>query len=57
MGYILPFVTISIKEKQHLLEIDSLKERGILFMDILLATQRVHKTSDRNGTKIFRSGQ
>ena len=36
MGYILPFVTISIKEKQHLLEIDSLKERGILFMDILL---------------------
>ncbi len=36
MGYILPFVTISIKEKQRLLEIDSLKERGILFMDILL---------------------
>ncbi|MCP3899975.1 MAG: endopeptidase La [Desulfobacteraceae bacterium] len=36
MGYILPFVTISIEEKQHLLEIDSLKERGIAFMDILL---------------------
>jgi len=36
MGYILPFVTISMEEKQHLLEIDSLKERGILFMDILL---------------------
>ncbi|MBU2628885.1 MAG: LON peptidase substrate-binding domain-containing protein, partial [Proteobacteria bacterium] len=36
MGYLLPFVTISMEEKQHLLEIDSLKERGILFMDILL---------------------
>ncbi len=36
MGYILPFVTVSMKEKQHLLEIDSLKERGILFMDMLL---------------------
>ncbi len=36
MGYILPFVNISRKEKQQLLEIDSLKERGIAFMDILL---------------------
>ena len=36
MGYILPFVTITIEEKQHLLEIDSIKERGIAFMDILL---------------------
>jgi ATP-dependent Lon protease len=36
MGYLLPFVTISMKEKQHLLEMDSLKERGIAFMDILL---------------------
>jgi ATP-dependent Lon protease len=35
MAYLLPFVTISIEEKQHLLEIDSLKERGIAFMDIL----------------------
>jgi ATP-dependent Lon protease len=36
MAYILPFVNISKKEKQQLLEIDSLKERGIAFMDILL---------------------
>lgn len=36
MGYIIPFINISLKEKQQLLEIDSLKERGILFMDILL---------------------
>ncbi len=36
MGYLLPFVTIPIEEKQHLLEIDSLKERGIAFMDILI---------------------
>lgn len=36
MGYLLPFVTISMEAKQHLLEIDSLKERGIAFMDILL---------------------
>jgi ATP-dependent Lon protease len=36
MAYLLPFVTISMEEKQHLLEIDSLKERGIAFMDILL---------------------
>ena len=36
IGYLLPFVTITIEEKQHLLEIDSIKERGIAFMDILL---------------------
>ncbi len=36
MGYLLPFVNISMEEKQHLLEIESLKDRGIAFMDILL---------------------
>ena len=36
MGYLLPFITISMEEKQHLLEIESLKERGISFMDILI---------------------
>jgi ATP-dependent Lon protease len=36
MGYILPFVNISVEEKQQLLEIDSLKDRGIAFMDTLL---------------------
>ncbi len=41
MGYLLPFIPIPMKEKQQLLETDSLKERGIAFMDILLK----HKTS------------
>ncbi len=41
MGYLLPFIPISMKEKQQLLETDSLKERGIAFMDIFLK----HKTS------------
>ena len=43
MGYLLPFVTVSTEEKQRLLETDSLKERGIAFMDILLQ----HKESIR----------
>ena len=41
MTYFLPFIPISMEEKQQLLEIDSLKDRGIAFMDILLK----HKTS------------
>jgi ATP-dependent Lon protease len=36
MGYLLPFITITMAEKQYLLEIDSLKDRGIHFMDLLL---------------------
>ncbi|WP_035242334.1 endopeptidase La [Desulfobacter vibrioformis] len=41
MTYLLPFIPISMEEKQRLLETDSLKERGIAFMDILLK----HKTA------------
>ena len=36
LGYLMPFIPVSVEEKQHLLEIDSLKQRGIAFMDILL---------------------
>lgn len=36
LGYLMPNIPVSIKEKQHLLEMDSLKQRGIAFMDMLL---------------------
>ena len=36
LGYLMPFIPVSVEEKQHLLEIDSLKQRGIAFMDILI---------------------
>nr|WP_320192627.1 endopeptidase La [uncultured Desulfobacter sp.] len=36
LGYLMPNIPVSVKEKQALLEIDSLKQRGIAFMDILL---------------------
>jgi ATP-dependent Lon protease len=36
LGYLMPFIPVSVEEKQHLLEIDSVKQRGIAFMDILL---------------------
>ncbi len=36
LGYLMPFIPLSIAEKQGLLEMDSLKQRGIAFMDILL---------------------
>jgi ATP-dependent Lon protease len=36
MGFLMPFLNISTKEKQSLLEIQSLRERGIAFMDYLL---------------------
>ena len=36
LGYLMPFIPVSVEEKQHLLETDSLKQRGIAFMDILL---------------------
>jgi ATP-dependent Lon protease len=36
LGYLMPFIPVSIEKKQQLLETDSLKNRGIAFMDILL---------------------
>ncbi len=36
LGYLMPFIPVSVEEKQQLLEIDSLKQRGIALMDILL---------------------
>lgn len=36
LGYLMPFIPVSLKEKQRLLETDSLKQRGIAFMDMLL---------------------
>ncbi len=36
MGYLMPFLNSSLQEKQTLLEINSLRERGIKFMDLLL---------------------
>lgn len=41
IGYLMPFIPVSVEEKQRLLEMDSLKQRGIAFIDILLA----HKES------------
>lgn len=41
MGYLMPFIPVSVEEKQRLLEMNSLKQRGIAFMDMLLA----HKES------------
>jgi ATP-dependent Lon protease len=36
LGYLMPFIPVSVEEKQQLLEMDSVKQRGIAFMDILL---------------------
>lgn len=36
MGYLMPFLNTSLQEKQELLEIDSMRDRGIKFMDVLL---------------------
>ena len=36
LGYLMPNIPVSVKEKQHLLEMDSLKQKGIAFMDMLL---------------------
>ncbi len=36
LGFLMPFIPVSVKEKQHLLETDSLKQKGIIFMDMLL---------------------
>jgi ATP-dependent Lon protease len=36
LGFLMPFIPVSTKEKQQILEMDSLKQRGIAFMDTLL---------------------
>jgi ATP-dependent Lon protease len=36
LGYLMPFIPVSVEEKQRILEIDSLKQRGVSFMDLLL---------------------
>lgn len=36
LAYLMPFIPVSIEGKQRLLEMDSLKQRGIAFMDMLL---------------------
>ncbi len=36
MGYLMQFLNISLEQKQSLLEIKSLKDRGIKFMDLLI---------------------
>ncbi|MBU3914765.1 endopeptidase La [bacterium] len=64
MGYLMPFLNISLQEKQSLLEIDSLRERGIKFMDVLLRqkesiklqmemAQKFSEESNKNYRKAF----
>lgn len=64
MGYLMPFLNISLEEKQTLLEIDSLRERGIKFMDVLLhqresvrlqmeMAQKFSEESNKNYRKAF----
>ena len=36
MAYTMPFINISVSDKQSLLELDSLKERGLKFLDYLI---------------------
>jgi ATP-dependent Lon protease len=55
IGYLMPFIPVSIEKKQGVLETDSLKNRGISFMDILLQhkesislqVEMAHKFSDQ----------
>jgi ATP-dependent Lon protease len=64
IGYLMPFMSISNNEKQALLELDSLKERGIQFMDVLLRqkesiklqmemAQKFSEESNKNYRKAF----
>lgn len=55
MGFIMPFLPINLAEKQALLEIDSVRQRYITFLEILIRTKEniniriemVKKVSDR----------
>ncbi|MCG8337778.1 MAG: endopeptidase La [Proteobacteria bacterium] len=64
MGYLMPFLNSSLQEKQTLLEINSLRERGIKFMDMLLQqkesiklqmemAQKFSEESNKNYRKAF----
>ncbi len=64
IGYLMPFMSIANSEKQSLLELDSLKERGIQFMDVLLRqkesvklqmemAQKFSEESNKNYRKAF----
>ncbi len=64
IGYLMPFMNISTSEKQVLLEIDSLKDRGIKFMDVLIRqkesiklqmemAQKFSEESNKNYRKAF----
>ncbi len=64
LAYLMPFMNISLQEKQSVLEINSLKERGIKFMDILIQqreavklqlemAQKFSEESNKNYRKTF----
>ncbi|MEI7433499.1 MAG: endopeptidase La [Methanomicrobiales archaeon] len=39
MGFVMPYLPVSIAEKQALLEVDSVRERYITFLDLLIKTR------------------
>ncbi|MCU0630411.1 MAG: endopeptidase La [Methanoregulaceae archaeon] len=55
MGFVMPYLPVSIAEKQALLEVDSVRERYITFLDLLIKTREdikiriemARKVSDR----------
>jgi ATP-dependent Lon protease len=64
MGYLMPFLNSSLQEKQSLLELHSLRQRGIKFMDMLLQqkesislqmelAQKFSEESNKNYRKAF----
>ncbi|MBU2515785.1 endopeptidase La [bacterium] len=64
IGYLMPFLNIPVSEKQALLEIDSLKERSIQFIDVLMRqkesiklqmemAQKFSEESNKNYRKAF----
>ena len=54
MGFVMPFLPVSLAEKQALLEIVSLRQRYITFLEILIKGKREYHLPDRDGKKSIR---
>ena len=57
IGYVYPYMRLSVYEQQELLEIRSLKEKSLKFLDIFDRPERIHKIPDGNGCQVQRRNE
>ncbi len=57
MGFVMPFLPVNLAEKQALLEIDSVRQRYITFLETLVKTRENINHPDRDGEESLRPGE